>query len=116
MNIHVRYDLAQLYHDGIESNPSASPAALTYAQQSRANLTATFEAAQRHHHFFSPSCYQHVVLNVKHADWVKVTVNGTTLPEALDGFVSGTSSRSMVLDDCQTPDCNPTCPPPQHIG
>lgn len=113
-----QFDLAQLYHDGVTSNPSTTPQALAYAQHSRANLTKTFHAAQHHHHFFSPACYQHVVLNAKHADWVDVTANGTLLPEALNAFVNGSSagSASILVDGCSTPDCNPTCPPPQHIG
>ena len=111
-----QFDLAQMVHDGIDGNPSGSPATLQYAQHSRTNLTKSFAAAQRHHHFFSPACYQHVVLNAKHADWVRVAVNGTTLPEALNEFVKGTSTASILLDQCATPDCNPTCPPPQHIG
>ena len=110
------YDLAQLYHDGIESNPKASAPALAYAQTSRANLTRTFEAAKRHHHFFSPACYQHVVLNAKHPTWLHVTAGNVTLAAALNDFVSGNSSSSVLLDDCTLPDCNPTCPPPQHIG
>ena len=55
-------------------------------------------------------------MNVKHADWVRVAVNGTTLPDALNSFVSGASNASILLDQCAAPDCNPTCPPPQHIG
>ena len=68
--------------------------------------------------FFSPSCYQHVVLNAKHADWVQVTANGTTLPDALNAFVRDkvVGTATIMLDDCTMPDCNPTCPPPQHIG
>ena len=115
--------LAQLYHDGITSNPTTLPAAaVAYAQQSRANLTQTFVLAAtkrgpHHLHFFSPSCYQHVVLNVKHADWVQVTANGTTLPDALNAFVRGEGQNATILlDDCTMPNCNPTCPPPQHIG
>lgn len=111
-----QYDLAQLYHDGIEQNPEASAPALAYAQSSRANLTRTFEAAKRHHHFFSPACYQHVVLNAKHPTWLHVTAGNVTLAAALNDFVSGNSSSSVLLDDCTSPDCNPTCPPPQHIG
>ena len=52
-----QFDLAQLYYDGIYDNPSGSPQALAYAQESSDNLTKTFASAQRHHHFFSPSCY-----------------------------------------------------------
>jgi hypothetical protein len=118
-----QFDMAQLYHDGITSNPTTLPAAaVAYAQQSRANLTQTFVLAAtkrgpRHLHFFSPSCYQHVVLNVKHADWVQVTANGTTLPDALNAFVRGEGQNATILlDDCTMPNCNPTCPPPQHIG
>ena len=111
-----QFDLAQLYHDGIETNPSSPPTASAYAQTSRTNLTETFYAAQRHHHFFSPSCYQHTVINNKHHDWVSVTANGTKLPDALNAFVSGTGTGFILLDECTTPDCNPTCPPPQHIG
>jgi len=121
-----QFDLAQLYHDGITSNPASLPAAAAaYAQQSRANLTRTFVSAATATHgrhrrrFFSPSCYQHVVLNAKHADWVQVTANGTTLPDALNAFVRDEgvgTARAIMLDDCTMPDCNPTCPPPQHIG
>jgi hypothetical protein len=111
------YDLAQLYHDGIEDDPSLSSSTLAYAQESRSNLTATFFGAQRQHkYFFSPSCYQHVVINNQHSDWVSVTANGTKLPDALNDFVSGTSSGFILTDACNSPGCNPTCPPPQHIG
>jgi O-palmitoleoyl-L-serine hydrolase len=111
-----QFDLAQLYHDGIEDNPSGAAATLTYAQTSSANLTKTFAAAQRHHMFFSPSCYQHVVLNTKHPTWAKVTAGGVALADALNDFVIGKTTSSTLLDECKTPDCNPTCPPDQHIG
>lgn len=111
-----QYDLAQLYHDGIEENPSSSATELAYAQVSRANLTQTFEAAQNHHRFFSPACYQHVVLNNKHPTWLQVTVNNVNLADALRDFVSGNLTSTILVDACTKPDCNPTCPPPQHIG
>ena len=110
-----QFDLAQLYHDGITENPSRAPAELAYAQESVTNLTRTFVAAKKHHHFFSPACYQHVVLNNKPHNWVGLTINGTTLPDALDTFVKGVKNTTTVFVDtaCNTPDCNPTCPPPQ---
>ena len=111
-----QFDLAQLYHDGIYANPSAPAAVAAYAQGSRANLTASFGATAQPRHFFSPSCYQHVVLNNKHSGWMQVTAGSVTLPDALDAFVNGTSTPSTLLDVCTTPDCNPTCPPPQNIG
>ena len=111
-----QFDLAQLYHDGIYANPSAPAAVAAYAQGSRANLTASFGATAQPRHFFSPSCYQHVVLNNKHSGWMQVTAGSVTLPDALDAFVNGTSTPSTLLDACTTPDCNPTCPPPQNIG
>ena len=110
-----QYDLAQLYHDAIYANPSSPAAAAAYAAVSRANLTATFRAATRHQHFFSPACYQHVVINSKHEGWVQV-MGGQTLPDAINAFVNGSSTASILVDDCSTPDCSPTCPPPQHIG
>lgn len=108
-----QFDKAQLYHDAITNDPSDDPTELAYAQQSAANLTATFRAAKGHHHFFSPSCYQHVVLNNKQHEWVSLAVGETTLPDALDRFVRGAENITLFLDTCETPDCNPTCPPPQ---
>jgi hypothetical protein len=107
------YDLAQLYHDGITSHPSAwSADQSAYAQASRMNLTQTFQAAKRHHQFFAPSCYHHVSLNNKSPWWLDVTVGTITLVDALDDFITGKSTSSIQVDKCSSPDCNPTCPPP----
>jgi hypothetical protein len=108
-----QYDLAQLYHDGITDHPSVwSSEALAYAQSSKANLTRTFSAAKRHHQFFSASCYHHVALNNKSPWWLDVTVRNITLSDSLNDFVTGKTSSSILLDECLSPDCNPTCPPP----
>jgi hypothetical protein len=107
------YDLAQLYHDGLTSKPSAWSADQSgYAQASRVNLTQSFNAAERHHQFFAPSCYHHVAINNKSPWWVDVTVGTVKLVDALDDFVTGKSTSSILVDTCSSPDCNPTCPPP----
>ena len=113
-----QFDLAQMTHDGIKDNPSnVSAEALAYAQASAANLTRTFQQAvaggASGRHFYAAACYQHVVLNTKHGQaWNVLAVEGQTLVDAIDDFVSGVSPNASVhVDACNTPDCNPTCPP-----
>jgi hypothetical protein len=98
------FDAAQMGHDGLGSIPNASNT-LAYAQQSAHNLTISVEDEN---FYFLPACYHHTILF--DAAWTTIEAHGIPLMLALQNFMNGATTL-RVVDDCQTPDCNPTCPP-----
>lgn len=99
-----RFDLAQMGHDGIGNNPNASASEMQYAVQSAANLTSSMASEK---YVFLPSCYHHTIIT--QAAWSKMSIQGTSLWDALRMFLKGQSVR--LIDSCNTVGCNPTCPP-----
>ena len=111
-----KFDLAQLHHDGITANPSSTGDQLQYAQKSAVSLMQSFQQADTsttQHHFFSPSCYYHTVLN-RLAAWTSQTAAGVTFSDALRQFVSDPTVSLFKVDACSIPGCNSNCPVLKH--
>lgn len=100
-----RMDSVQMEKDGIHHKP-ASSAELKYAATSASNLTHTFEL-DGVHGVFSPSCYFHEILRAGH--WRDVKVNGASLDAVFFDWMQDPSKKMWYIDECNTPDCNPTC-------
>merc|ERR1711991_33933 len=97
------FDAAQLGHDGIGVAPQPGSPQLAYAIQSANNLTAS---TSQQSFVFLPTCYHHTILGIE--DWLKISVQGVTLIEALRDFMEGNSVH--LIDQCNEVGCNPTCP------
>ena len=96
------FDGAQLGHDGI-GNPTGNAAEMAYARSSAMNLTET-TSTQRY--VFLPACYYHTILFSN--AWTTISINNVTLVRAITYFLEGTPVR--LIDKCNSPNCNPTCP------
>jgi hypothetical protein len=104
------FDIAQMGHDGIGVNPSKGSAPiLAYAQQSAHNLTASFQANPAHT-YTSSACYCHTVA-FNPSGWPGLQVGGARLPDIVKGFLRNPAEAARFFDTCNTPGCNPTCPP-----
>lgn len=103
-----RFDAAQLGHDGIGENPNKGPAnMLQYAQQSAYNLTGSFYN-QKQWTYYAASCYCHTVMFNQF--WNNLKVGGARLTDALQSFIQNPHTPWNIIDQCNTPNCNPTCP------
>jgi len=102
--VQYKFDAAALGHNGMGF--PKDPAELAYAIQASKNLTQTFKTTNVKR-LFSPSCYRHGLLPSK--NWNKLVVDGFALDEVLQFAISNPTASFHHVDQCDQPNCNPTC-------
>lgn len=87
-----QFDEAQMTADNVAA--PVTQAQWNFIHHQGRNIRKTLESVSA---VFAPSCISHTVITK--SDWVKVTVNGVTLPDALQCWVSQTQPGEADLDN-----------------